>query len=1447
MSQPLLTVAVTAYNYAHYLPVCLDSILGQDFTDFELYILDNCSTDNTIEVVERYLQDPRVHYVRHEQNIGSLANFNYACKVGHGRYFALISADDFILPGHFRRLMESLLQHPECALAYGKMCQVDSENRMIGVPGHGGNTPYSYIGGRDEVTDLLVHGVYNCLPAIIFDRSMTGDLLTFDLDTWGASDWDLIVRIAQRHPNFIYHNEVSTCYRRHAGQYTSTNFYLSPEPLYGHMFMLEQALATMPAQQIADHGARFAALLRNWSMQFGLSELDEFQRNRLEHILKQLEEGGTQPRMPGQVWQADRISVIIALPQLSPVLGKLLDGLRRQTHSNWECVIVHSKNCRLDQQLLPHLLPEDAERRLMVLPHDGDNLADLLNAGIARSSGEIILPLSQAPELTRTTLSSVAQAFAAQTGADIVSLDPVARHPYPCEVSCRELGLSNPVPLAAAIRRKIATIAGRFNPSVGKTAIMYDFWVRALKRGARIMCITDVDEDHDDVLAAPPLDPIDRARLIFANPVIGSATELREAMLLLLREAHRWVHENNAILERNPADSTAYSLRAAAPDPARKTSTHGRRAALGSQAYTRWLLDQRPTDRQISALRELTASSSAPRVAAIVLAERVEADRLGRTLRSLLGQIQPASRIIVLGSNPHPDLPYPSIHWLSPAGTPQDMCNELLRQLDEEWIYLVHGGDALEPSACAMVVCAVLAQPELAFIYSDEDVMNADGSLRDHAFKPSMNLDLLRSTPYIGRNIAVRRDTALQLGGFSAKAGGASGVDLLLRVVENLNFSAVGHIDRVLSHQAVPLAQWQATVDVSKGMALAVHEHLQRLNVRAQILPIGEGMQRVAYRHDDLPGISLIIRSSGALAALQACLTSILEKTLHTRFEVIVAPPRGVYAEQQETRTWVRQLAARDSRVRVVEYESDDGTTLNLAVVASLGEYLVFLEDSTRVVQEQWLEIMQGYAQRPEVGVVGPLLADHQGKIVSAGIVLGLDGAAGDVFSGQAWEESSYMSRLRADQNYSAVRGDCIMVDRRVFQSLGGFQTSYAGPTRAIDLCLRIKEAGYLCVWTPHTMMLIESDPLQQAALLRQEHDDKVQLMRMWWHWLGRDPAFNRNLSLDAPEMAIEIRHGMNSPISLGSRQLTLAVWHFSPSTAALQDALEMLTDDSSTRIVQLYSAPTATDLAKLAPDTLLLTGIPDESALVTLQHLRALTSVHMAYYVSEEPPAQRQAAFRQACALADRVVLADAALSSQCPSPPEATELIPPALPVSPWNNIARMPHCRQRLRVGLPGDLVSDQWSTLAEALAPLAGQFELVVYARHYPLVLQGLVSEYHQLSPFQANPAHQLQNLDLDLALIPAGASGNRHIEMLRLGACATALIVVQQTDALSLPVRKTDGSVQGWRQQLQCCIAEMDRVKEEGMQLRQAVLLSGLLDTHAQARWRKSLGLQPQQI
>lgn len=151
---PTLSVTVLNYNYAHYLPQCLDSILSQTWKDFELILINDRSTDNSLEVIQPYLADPRIKFVNHVENKGFVASLIEGSNLSQGKYLTVISADDYcVSPNAFSALLESLEADRAVVLAYSAfgLYDTNSVHSDIARP-----HPHSCVrSGLEEFGDLV--------------------------------------------------------------------------------------------------------------------------------------------------------------------------------------------------------------------------------------------------------------------------------------------------------------------------------------------------------------------------------------------------------------------------------------------------------------------------------------------------------------------------------------------------------------------------------------------------------------------------------------------------------------------------------------------------------------------------------------------------------------------------------------------------------------------------------------------------------------------------------------------------------------------------------------------------------------------------------------------------------------------------------------------------------------------------------------------------------------------------------------------------------------------------------------------------------------------------------------------------------------------------------------------------------------------------------------------
>src|SRR5450432_1444038 len=113
MSQPLVSVVTPFHNTAAYLAECIESVLAQTYENFEYILVDNCSTDGSTEIAERYARrDPRIRFIQRSTLLTQVQNYNRALEeiADASRYCKMVQADDFIFPECLRLMVEAFEQ-----------------------------------------------------------------------------------------------------------------------------------------------------------------------------------------------------------------------------------------------------------------------------------------------------------------------------------------------------------------------------------------------------------------------------------------------------------------------------------------------------------------------------------------------------------------------------------------------------------------------------------------------------------------------------------------------------------------------------------------------------------------------------------------------------------------------------------------------------------------------------------------------------------------------------------------------------------------------------------------------------------------------------------------------------------------------------------------------------------------------------------------------------------------------------------------------------------------------------------------------------------------------------------------------------------------------------------------------------------------------------------------
>ena len=206
---PKISVVMPAYNAEAYIGVAIDSILTQSFTDFEFLILNDCSADNTEAIIKSY-DDPRIVYIKNEQNMGVAATLNKGLHFAQGEYIARMDADDIALPQRFEKQVAYLDNHPEIAV-------LGTQVRFFCDDGDG--DPFCYFGSSQQLKIDLLFASAIAHPSVMMRRQLILDLGCYNRSFEGLEDYELWCRVSQQAALSVY-PEILLRYRIHPGQVT---------------------------------------------------------------------------------------------------------------------------------------------------------------------------------------------------------------------------------------------------------------------------------------------------------------------------------------------------------------------------------------------------------------------------------------------------------------------------------------------------------------------------------------------------------------------------------------------------------------------------------------------------------------------------------------------------------------------------------------------------------------------------------------------------------------------------------------------------------------------------------------------------------------------------------------------------------------------------------------------------------------------------------------------------------------------------------------------------------------------------------------------------------------------------------------------------------------------------------------------------------------------------
>ena len=447
--------------------------------------------------------------------------------------------------------------------------------------------------------------------------------------------------------------------------------------------------------------------------------------------------------------------------------------------------------------------------------------------------------------------------------------------------------------------------------------------------------------------------------------------------------------------------------------------------------------------------------------------------------------------------------------------------NEAFAMATGDYVGLLDHDDLLAPNALYEIASALEKEPETEVLYTDEDKVR--GEQLEHFqphLKPDFNEDLLRSNNYICHFFVVKRTLLQKVGGMRKEFDGAQDYDFIFRCTEAAG--KICHIPEILyhwrTHEASTADNPQSKLYAFEAGKRAIEENLKRRGLQGEVSHTKDyGFYRVKYAVQGEPLVSIIIPNKDAKTDLEKCIRSVKEKSSYKNYEILIVENNS---ETEEIFAYYKELS-KDPAIRLLKWKKEFNYSAinNFAAKKARGEYLLFLNNDTEVITEDWIQELLGICQRPGTGAVGARLYYGDHTIQHAGTVIGIGGIAGHMFVNLPGERTGYMHKAALIQDLSAVTAACMLVKREAFEEVGGFEEQLSVAFNDVDLCLRLREKGCLVVYNPYAELYHYESKSRGAEDSKEKvrrFQSEIEFMRCRWEKLLKagDPYYNKNLSL---------------------------------------------------------------------------------------------------------------------------------------------------------------------------------------------------------------------------------------------------------------------------------------------------------------------------------------------
>jgi O-antigen biosynthesis protein len=436
--------------------------------------------------------------------------------------------------------------------------------------------------------------------------------------------------------------------------------------------------------------------------------------------------------------------------------------------------------------------------------------------------------------------------------------------------------------------------------------------------------------------------------------------------------------------------------------------------------------------------------------------------------------------------------------------------NSALLAATGEYVALLDNDDMLTCNALEEMVSAILANSSADYFYSDECMIDEQDQVMRLFAKPDWSPLLMLNCMYTGHLSVYRKSFVERLGAFRSDFDFSQDYDLALRAMERT--SQIVHVEKYLYgwRMIATSAAADGKPEARISNIAALQAAIDRRGWDGKAVPL-PACNRVIRTSSSLGvRVSIIIPSDNA-GNIEKTVHSIREKSSFFDYEIIVVTNSALIRENQERFEGRNLIWANYDKPYNFSDKCNHGASL------ASGAYVFFFNDDVRVISNDWIEILLEYLTLPGVGAASPKLLYENGLIQHAGMITGVRRLVGTAFHCLPADTSSHFNFAQSVREVTLLSGALLCMSRELFLALGGFNSISTPIAHSdVDLCLRINEAGYRCVYVSHAQLthighhsLAETEAKAKAKAHQKDKAD-IFLLKRHGEALARDRYFTR-------------------------------------------------------------------------------------------------------------------------------------------------------------------------------------------------------------------------------------------------------------------------------------------------------------------------------------------------